>query len=307
MLRDLERGLGGTSKSLPPKYFYDERGSELFDEITQLPEYYPTRAERSVLQQRAADIIAVATPRTLIELGAGSATKTRLLLDAMLDAASNGVTYIPVDVSKTFIERTSARLGLEYSSRLRISPVVADFSSAFDLPQHDAPTLHCFLGSTIGNFRPVEARRLLGEIHARMNAGDSFLLGADLRKDSDMIERAYNDSRGVTREFNLNMLRVINRVAGADFDPHRWDHQAIYDRGKHRIEMRLIANSDQTVHIPELGDFAFTAGDSILTEVSYKYHRASISDLMTRSGLELVQWLTDDSSLFALALARRSH
>lgn len=304
MLSEVRAGLSGHPRQLPSKYFYDERGSQLFDEITRLPEYYPTRAERALLQQRAATIISIAKPATLIELGAGSSDKTRLLLDEMIRARPSGATYIPVDVSADFLESSVTQLRAEYGS-LTTHAVIADFLAHFTLPAHPSPALHAFLGSTIGNFTPEPARQLISSVSDRMEIGDFFLLGVDLRKDTIEIERAYNDSRGVTAQFNRNILNVINNGLGASFDPSLFEHNAIYNEREHRIEMRLVSRDAQNVNIPGMGDVAFAAGDAILTELSYKYDRSSATDLLSRSGLRLQEWFTDDAGMFALALANR--
>lgn len=304
MLSDVRAGLAADPRQLPSKYFYDERGSQLFDEITRLPEYYPTSAERALLQHRAATIISIACPATLIELGAGSSDKTRLLLDEMLKSRLSDTTYIPVDVSADFLTTSVTQLRDEYPS-LTTHPVVADFSAQFALPAHPLPALHAFLGSTIGNFTPPEAVELVSSVRKRMAVGDFFLLGVDLRKDPLKIERAYNDTRGVTAEFNRNILHAVNDRLGANFDTSTFDHNAVYNTNEHRIEMRLISRATQTVSIPGIGDVSFAPGDAILTELSYKYDRAAATDLLTRSGLQLSEWFTDDAGSFALALANR--
>lgn len=295
--------MAGSPKSLPPKYFYDERGSELFDEITRLPEYYPTRAERALLRRYSREIVAEAAPCTLIELGAGSADKTQHLLDAMLAASPSGVTYIPMDVSADFLDRSSERIRELYPA-LHVEPVVADFSVPFAIPPYPQPALHAFLGSTIGNFTPSEAIDLLRGVRGRMAPGDHFLLGIDLRKDTHVLERAYNDTQGITARFNKNALHVMNTVLGADFDAARFGHRAVYNPVEHRIEMHLVSDGPQTVTIPGVGPVSFGDGEYMLTEVSYKYDRATIAELLERGGLDLIRWITDDSQLFALALAR---
>ncbi|HEX7941381.1 MAG TPA: L-histidine N(alpha)-methyltransferase, partial [Gemmatimonadaceae bacterium] len=241
MLADVRHGLSRPQKELPPKYFYDHRGSELFEEITRLPEYYLTRTERQMLAALAPGLIASMRPRTLVELGAGSAEKTRILLDAMCRAADVRHTYVPVDVSAEFLEATAARLREAYPP-LEVAPVVADISTDLLLPALRHPVLHVFLGSTIGNFDQPSAVRLLRRIRAAMRDGDRLLLGADLRKPVGRIEAAYNDARGVTAEFNRNVLRVLNREIGADFDVDAFRHRAFYDRERHRIEMHLVAD-----------------------------------------------------------------
>lgn len=298
---DVRAGLLHAPRFLPPTYFYDERGSALFDEITRLDEYYLTRAEHALLRTHAATIIARTAPCTLVELGAGSASKTELLLDALV-ARGSGTTYVPVDVSAAHLERAAARLRARYPT-LRVQPVAADYLVPFHLPPHPAPALHAFLGSTIGNFTPVEATRFLAEIRSRMEPRDHFLLGADLRKDPATIERAYNDERGVTAEFNRNALRVLNAVTGSNFDAGAFEHRAVYDTNAHRIEMYLVPGSDQHVRVPSVGDIDIPAGEAILTEVSYKYDRATVNALLADSGMALDEWLTDARERFALALA----
>jgi L-histidine Nalpha-methyltransferase len=302
MLRDVREGLTTRPRQLPPKYFYDESGSRLFDEITRLPEYYPTRVERSLLEARASVIIGIANPATLVELGAGSSDKTRLLLEEMLRRTASGATYVPVDVSADFLETSAAQLRMEYPSLVTL-PVAADFSAYFALPPHPLPAMHAFLGSTIGNFTPDVAVELLTGAHHRMTPGDCFLLGVDLRKDPRVIERAYNDSQGVTAQFNRNMLNVINKTLGADFDPSKFDHNAVYNGTEHRLEMRLVSRADQTVRVPDAGSFTLARGETIITEFSYKYDRETITDLLRRGGLGLREWFSDDAGMFALALA----
>ncbi len=304
MLRDVGEGLRATPPWLSSKYFYDERGSQLFDAITRLPEYYPTRTERALLERCAAQIIDIASPATLLELGAGSSDKTRILIDEMLRRNPSDVTFLPVDVSADFLAVSAAQLRSEYPL-LRLSPVTADFAADFSLPPHASPTLHAFLGSTIGNFTPAQAVTLLRTARERMCPGDYFLLGVDLRKNPDVIERAYNDSRGVTAEFNKNILNVINDGLGANFDTTRFYHNATYNRTENRIEMRLVSRGDQEIGIPSLGRMQIADGESILTEFSYKYDEDLARKVLASSGLNVRNWLTDDADTFALALAAR--
>jgi len=302
MVRDVRKGLTGSPKQLSPKYFYDERGSELFEEITQLPEYYLTRAERQLLEQRIAAIIAAVRPCSLVELGAGSATKTRIILDEM---RTNGCAecYVPVDVSRDFLEATAIQLRADYPD-VEIKPVVSDITEPFKLPTLASPTLMAFLGSTIGNFPREQAIRLLSHIADAMGPTDRFLLGADLIKDADVINRAYNDSRGVTAAFNLNVLERLNRELGANFPLDSYEHRAFYSSENHRVEMHLIASKAHKVVIPEIGEISFRAGESIRTELSYKYDRPMLEDILTASGLTLEKWIPADDGSFALALAR---
>ena len=302
LLEDVRYGLSRPQKELNPKYFYDERGSQLFEEITELPEYYPTRAERALLRGAAPDLMNRLRPVALVELGAGSASKTRVILDSMRDVGT-AKQYVPVDVSGDFLRDTAARLRREYPG-LCVDTAVADFASELVLPHVARPALFGFLGSTIGNFREREAIEILDRVALEMRPGDHFLLGADLRKDISIVEAAYNDASGVTAEFNLNILRVINRELGADFDVSAFRHRAFYNRARHRIEMHLDSIEPQVVRIPGVGEVKFAAGESVRTELSYKYDRDSIVSLFSQSGLELVDWIQDEDATFALALAR---
>jgi L-histidine Nalpha-methyltransferase len=302
MVRDVRQGLTKTPKQLSPKYFYDERGSELFEEITQLPEYYLTRAERSLLEQRIPEIIAAVRPCSLVELGAGSATKTRLIIDEMRSSGC-AECYVPIDVSKEFLEATARQLQADYPD-IKITPVVSDITEPFALPPVASPTLVAFLGSTIGNFPREAAVRLLSHVARAMGPSDRFLLGADLRKDPEIINRAYNDSRGVTAAFNLNILERLNRELGADFPVGGYDHKAFYSSEHHRVEMHLIARKAHKVVIPEIGEIQFRAGESIRTELSYKYDRPTLEDILKTAGLVMEKWMPAEDGSFALALAR---
>jgi L-histidine N-alpha-methyltransferase len=304
MLADVRDGLSREPRELPPKYFYDARGSQLFEDITRLPEYYLTRAETEILDARADEIVATTRARTLIELGAGSATKTRILLDA-LQRRGGQVTYMPVDVSEEFLHQTGAALEQEFPA-LAVEPIVSDIDVALDVPSSlDRPVMFAFLGSTIGNFDDASAAELLRRVQGKMETTDWLLLGTDLRKDVGTIERAYNDCAGVTAEFNRNMLRVLNTELGADFDPDRFAHHAFYDESLHRIEMHLVAIGDQSVHIPRIGDIELHDGESIRTELSHKYDREAVDTLARRAGLVVRRWFTDVDSRFALSLLAR--
>jgi L-histidine N-alpha-methyltransferase len=302
MVRDVRQGLLRSPKQLSPKYFYDERGSELFEEITQLPEYYLTRAERTLLEQRIAEIIAAVRPCSLVELGAGSATKTRIILDEM---RSNGCAecYVPVDVSKEFLEAAAVQLRADYVD-VQVMPVVSDITEPFALPPVASPTLVAFLGSTIGNFPRDEAIQLLSHIAGEMGTSDRFLLGADLIKDPAIINRAYNDSSGVTAAFNLNILERLNRELGANFPVSDYQHRAFYSSANHRVEMHLVARTAHKVTIPEIGEVSFEKGESIRTELSYKYDRPILEEMLSASGLSIEKWMPADDASFALALAR---
>jgi L-histidine Nalpha-methyltransferase len=301
MLAEVAAGLSAPQKELPPKYFYDQRGSELFEEITRLPEYYPTRTERGLLQGWMPDLMAQLGTRTLIELGAGSAEKSRLILDAMR-ATGLAELYVPIDVSATFLSQTAAQLRREYPG-LRVEPAVADIAEELNLPRRiPRPALFAFLGSTIGNFYPPAAIRLLARVRAAMAPGDRFLLGVDLRKDIVRLEAAYNDSQGITAEFNRNMLRVLNRELGADFDPDAFAHRAFYDTAAHRIEMHLVASRDQLVTIPGLAPVVLARGESIRTEISSKYDRESVAALFEAAELRIEAWPTDPTTPFGLVV-----
>jgi L-histidine N-alpha-methyltransferase len=301
MLAEVAQGLSSPQKELSPKYFYDQRGSELFEEITRLEEYYPTRTERALLEAWMPSLIRRLGSRSLIELGAGSAEKSRLILDAMRDAGTAEL-YVPIDVSATFLSQTAARLRREYP-RLLVEPAIADISEELNLPRRvPRPALYAFLGSTIGNFYPPAAIRLLGRVRAAMEPGDRFLMGVDLRKDVARIEAAYNDAAGVTAEFNRNMLKVLNQELGSDFDPAAFDHLAFYEPVAHRIEMHLVSREPQLVTVPGVGTIRFQAGESLRTEISCKHDRESVAQLFEAAGLEIQAWRSDPESLFALVV-----
>ena len=301
MLAEVAAGLAAPQKELSPKYFYDQRGSELFEAITRLPEYYPTRTERALLEGWMPELMAQLGTRTLIELGAGNAEKSRIILDAMR-ATGLAKLYVPIDVSATFLSLTAAQLRREYPG-LTVEPAIADISVELNLPRRmPRPALFAFLGGTIGNFYPPAAIRLLARVRAAMEPGDRFLMGVDLRKDIARIEAAYNDSQGVTAEFNRNMLLVLNHELGADFDPAAFEHRAFYDTVAHRIEMHLVSSRNQVVEIPGLGPVVFTAGESIRTEISTKYDRASVSALFHAAGLRIEAWPIDPATPFGLVV-----
>lgn len=301
MANDVREGLARRQKELPPKYFYDERGSDLFERITKLPEYYLTRAERALLEEHARELVEAFRPRTLVELGAGSAAKTRILLDAMRDAGCLEA-YVPIDVSTEFLHETARRLRREYPG-LDVVPAVADISVSLGMPERlPRPVLLAFLGSTIGNFDAPAARLLLGRVRQVMRPFDRLLLGTDLRKPRRIVEAAYNDSRGVTAAFNRNMLRVVNRELGADFDLAGFTHRAFYSAERHRIEMHLVSTREQVVHIPAIGEVPLARGESIRTEISCKYDRPSVRRLLRAASLRLERWIADGGR-FALTVA----
>jgi L-histidine Nalpha-methyltransferase len=301
MLAEVAQGLSSPQKELSPKYFYDQRGSELFEAITRLEEYYPTRTERGLLEAWMPSLIRRLGSRALIELGAGSAEKSRVILDAM-HAAGSAELYVPIDVSATFLSQTAARLRREYP-RLAVEPAIADISEELSIPRRvPHPALYAFLGSTIGNFYPPAAIRLLGRVRAAMEPGDRYLMGVDLRKDPARIEAAYNDAGGVTAAFNRNMLLVLNHELGSDFDPSAFDHLAFYEPVAHRIEMHLVSRRAQLVTVPGVGAIPFDAGESLRTEISCKHDRESVAQLFEAAGLEIEAWRSDPESLFALVV-----
>jgi L-histidine N-alpha-methyltransferase len=301
MLAEVAQGLSSPQKELSPKYFYDQRGSELFEEITRLEEYYPTRTERALLEAWMPSLIRRLGSRSLVELGAGSAEKSRVILDAMRGAGTAEL-YVPIDVSATFLSHTAARLRREYP-RLLVEPAIADISEELNLPRRvPRPALYAFLGSTIGNFYPPAAIRLLGRVRAAMEPGDRFLMGVDLRKDVARIEAAYNDAAGVTAEFNRNMLKVLNHELGSDFEPAAFDHLAFYEPVAHRIEMHLVSREPQLVTVPGVGTIHFEAGESLRTEISCKHDRESVAQLFEAAGLEIQAWRSDPDALFALVV-----
>jgi L-histidine Nalpha-methyltransferase len=301
---DVLDGLTRPFKELPPKHFYDARGAELFDRICDLPEYYPTRTERLILE-RCAEQLALATGAAeLVELGSGTAAKTRVLLDA-LHAAGTLERYVPVDVTERMVRDCALSLTSEYPG-LRVHGVIGDFERHLDrLPDPVGPRLVAFLGGTIGNFPPGSRRRLLREIARLLDEGDHLLLGVDLVKDREVLCAAYDDSAGITAEFNRNVLRVLNRELGANFDPEDFEHVALFDDEHEWIEMRLRALREHTTNVGGLGlSVHFREGEEIRTEISAKFTQARITEDLAAAGLELVGWLTDPDELFALTLSR---
>jgi L-histidine Nalpha-methyltransferase len=304
MARDVRAGLCAFPKELAPKYFYDERGSELFEQITELPEYYPTRAERGILSERAAEILAAAGhPGTLVELGSGSAAKTRHLLSAMRDGAGLE-TYVPVDISEEITRRVAEELVAEYAG-LRVRGIVCDYETHLERVPREEGALIAFLGGTIGNFRPGPRRSFLARIATLMYPGDRFLLGTDLVKDRARLEAAYNDPQGITAEFNKNVLCVLNRELDADFDPGAFEHVAFWDADNEWIDVRLRSLVQQFIDIRELDmRVHFARNEEMRTEISTKFTRERLEASYADAGLELVEWWTDPEDLYALSLAR---
>jgi len=306
MARDVREGLTASPKELSPKYFYDERGSQLFERITELEEYYPTRREREILSQRSAEILAAAgLPPTLVELGSGSAAKTRHLLDAMREAGCLS-TYVPVDISEEITQETAAALVDEYPG-LHVRGLVCDFEDHLERIHGDGePRLLAFLGGTIGNLYPGERREFLTRIAALFKPGDHLLLGTDLVKETARLEDAYDDAAGVTGEFNKNVLQVLNRELGADFDLDCFEHVARYDAREERMDIRLRSLAEQRVTLAGLDlAVAFAAGEEMRTEISAKFTRERLECVYTEAGLEMCGWFTDAAGDYALSLARR--
>ncbi|WP_336320018.1 L-histidine N(alpha)-methyltransferase [Streptomyces lavendofoliae] len=297
---DVLHGLTRTPKDLPPKWFYDARGSELFEEITRLPEYYPTRAEREILIARAAQIAEVTRARTLVELGSGSSEKTRHLIGALLPGLES---YVPVDVSESALRGAAEALTAEHPG-LQVHALIADFTRGLALPGTPGPRLVAFLGGTIGNLLPEQRTLFLRSARSLLAPGDALLLGTDLVKDERTLVAAYDDAAGVTAAFNKNVLAVLARELGADVDPDDFEHVAVWDREKEWIEMRLRAREHLTVKIREL-DLAvtFEAGEEMRTEVSAKFRQEGVRGELAAAGLELSHWWTDEKGRFALSLA----
>ncbi|HVC06475.1 MAG TPA: L-histidine N(alpha)-methyltransferase [Solirubrobacterales bacterium] len=305
MERDIRAGLSAQPKELAPKYFYDERGSRLFERITELPEYYPTRAEREILAARSAEILAAAgEPGMLVELGSGSAAKTRHLLNAMRDAECLG-TYVPVDISQEITQATAESLVEEYPG-LAVRGLVCDFEHHLErIPNGEGGRLIAFLGGTIGNLYPGARRELLARLAGLLGPEDRLLLGTDLIKEPARLEAAYDDAAGVTAEFNKNVLRVLNRELGADFDPAAFEHVARYDGEEARMDIRLRSLADQTVRVEGLDmEVNFLLGEEMRTEISAKFTRERLERFYAEAGLELTGWFTDSADDYALSLAR---
>jgi L-histidine Nalpha-methyltransferase len=303
---DVLDGLTRPFKELPPKHFYDARGGELFDRITELPEYYPTPAERAILEARAADIAGEAAE--LVELGSGTATKTRLLLRAMAEAGTLR-RYVPIDVTEGMVRASAEELVADFPG-LRVHGIVGDFERHLGhVPvAGGGPRIVALLGGTIGNFPPGSRRRFLRRMAALLRPGrDRLLLGTDLVKDAATLEAAYNDAEGVTAEFNRNLLRVVNRELDADFDVDAFDHVAFFDREREWIEMRLRATRRMDVHVAALRlDVAFAAREEMRTEISAKFTPERLRADLAAAGLRAVEVMTDPDGLFALSLSERT-
>jgi len=304
---DVLDGLTRPFKEIPPKHFYDTRGSELFEQICGLPEYYPTRTERRILLARAGEIVRVTGAGELVELGSGSAEKARILLAAMSRAGTLR-RYVPLDVSESALEAAALELVDEFEE-LSVHGVIGDFERHLDRVPRPAPgtrRIVALLGGTIGNFLPGTRRRLLREIGKLLGPADRLLLGTDLVKDPAVLEAAYDDPQGITADFNRNVLRVINRELGADFAPEAFEHIAFYNRTHDWIEMRLRARRPCSVLVAGLNlRVEFAAGEELRTEISAKFTRSRIEADLQAAGLALDGWYTDSDGLFAVSLARR--
>ena len=302
---EVREGLSSHPKQLPPKLFYDAEGSRLFEQITETPEYYPTRTERSILEQYAPAVVAQAgTNLTLVEMGAGSASKTRVLITALLRRQLR-LEFYPVDVSSSALREAVSSLNGDFHG-LHVSPIVADYSQHMPrLLSLPGRKLVLFIGSTIGNFEPEEARDFLKRLRHALAPDDTLLLGFDMRKDAAILHAAYNDRQGVTARFNKNVLARINRELGGEFDLSSFDHVAFWNEKKSRIEMHLESAVDQAVWVQDLGQaFYFSRGERLHTENSYKFSKAAIATLLRRTGLRLENTWTDPEEWFSVVLAR---
>ena len=300
--RDVRAGLSATPKTLAPKYFYDARGSELFDEITRLPEYYPTRAETAILQERVGEIVALTRPQSLVEIGSGTSAKTRLLLSALVDGGTLQ-RFVPFDVDPTVLAEAAAALTIEFPT-LDVRGVVGDFDEHLGLLPRGESQLIAFLGSTIGNLDPDARARFFADIRSAMGPGDAFLLGTDLVKDTSRLVRAYDDAAGVTATFNRNVLAVVNRELDADFDIDAFEHVALWDAEHEWIEMRLRSTR---AHDVTLGDLdmrvSFAAGEQMRTEISAKFRPEGVARELGAAGLDMVRFWTDPAGDFGLSLS----
>lgn len=304
LAEDVLRGFAERPRALPPKYFYDAYGSQLFDRICDTPEYYPTRTEAMLLARHAGELIQLAAPDHLVELGAGSCRKTRYLLTAC-EQQGRGVRFWPFDVCAEMLVQAGEELQQEYDW-LRLSPLVGDYTAGLSgMPQPAGRRLFAFLGGTIGNFSPEESRAFLAELRSRMGPGDHLLLGADRTKPASVLEAAYDDAAGLTARFNRNLLRVLNRELGANFWLSAWRHRAWFNAPESRIEMHLIAEREQRVWIGRLErEYRFAAGEFILTEISRKFSRQMLEAELQAAGFEVARHCEADEGYFSLVLAR---
>lgn len=301
-VRHVQEGLAAKSKRLDPKYFYDESGSRLFEEICRQPEYYPTRTEAAILREQAGEIIDAAGEGriALVEFGSGSSTKTKILIKEIL-ARQGDLHYFPIDISLSMLLEASASLEEEFAN-LKVMQVHNDYAAGIDhIEKAEGRKVILFLGSSIGNFEPEDAQVFLSDVAERMDGRDLLLVGFDLQKDVETLTRAYNDRKGATARFNRNVLARINRELGGEFDLLSFDHQAFYDGKKGRIEMHLVSKKEQDVRVKHAGRFHFARGETIHTENSYKYTVGQIEELAQKSGLKVRRHFTDKNRWFDLA------
>ncbi len=305
MARDVTVGLDATPRSLPPKYFYDGAGSDLFEQITRLPEYYQTRTETAILESTAAAVMAEVQPVELVELGSGASRKTRVLLEQMHAVHAGPVTYVPFDVSEDAVVGAAEALTADYGW-LQVHGIVGDFDHHLTRVPRRGRRLVAFLGSTIGNLDPDAQVDLLRDVHDMLQPGDAFLLGVDLVKDVGVLVPAYDDAAGVTAAFNRNVLHNLNTTLGADFEPDRFDHVARWSEDHQRIEMWLRATERMSVHVKDLDlEVVFEEGEEIHTEISSKFTEESVRARLGAAGLQVARFDTDPDGLFAVVLSRR--
>lgn len=299
---DARRGLTSVPKDLPPKWHYDERGSQLFVEITRLPEYYLTRVETEILERVASEVALLSEADTIVELGSGSSEKTRILLDAF-DAKGRLERFVPFDVSEAALHEAAARIAADYPG-VTVHALVGDFEHELELLPPGGRRLAAFLGSSYGNLRPAERADLLDSLRRTLGLGDTLLLGTDLVKERETLERAYDDPAGVTAQFNLNVLRVLNRELGAEFDTDRFEYVARWNPDEEWMEMYLRSTTEQRVHVAELGQsFRFAPGELMRIETSAKFRRERVERELANAGFRLVSWWEDADGRFALSLA----
>lgn len=300
--KEIIEGLVSDQKYISSKFFYDSKGSKLFEQITQLPEYYPTRTEKGILKQIATDLMHDLNYTDIVELGSGDCSKINILLDAIPQENMSTINYIPVDVSYSAIQNSAEQL-IERFPDLTINGIVADFIHQIDLIPADNQRMFCFLGSTLGNFNNEVANEFILNLSQQMNTGDTFLLGLDLIKPVHILHDAYNDNQGVTAQFNKNILHVVNELIESDMNPDHFAHVAFFNEDKSRIEMHLKAKEDIRITSPLLNnEIILEKGETIHTENSYKFSMDQISDLEKTSGLKINQLFTDENSWFTLIL-----
>lgn len=302
--KDVREGLLHAPRSLPPKYFYDEFGSKLFEAICKTKDYYPTRTEYALLNNHASEIINIVKPQSCIELGAGTSTKSELLI-SQVNEQQRHLLYISIDVCKEVLIESAGRL-LQTFPKLEVQSLVGEYLPAIKaLNQVDSPSLYIFIGSSIGNFSHSQAVELLKAVAQKMQPNDYFLLGLDRVKDKKILEQAYDDTEGVTAEFNLNVLTVLNNKLGSNFDIEKFTHQAIYNEEHQQIEMYLISKQNQEVSFPTLNKtIQLQSGEKILTEISRKYTKPSINQLLSESGLIEQKHFHPENEFFSLVLAK---